>query len=92
MTTLLADNVYLYLGVPLRSGTAAVAVWQRATACSAGAMTWSSSASMNAGVKTLVLSHLIPADDPTVTDEMWINAARVHFHGRVMVGRDLLEV
>jgi ribonuclease BN (tRNA processing enzyme) len=46
----------------------------------------------SAGVKLLVLSHLIPADDPTVTDEMWINAARVHFRGRVIVGRDLLEV
>src|SRR3954470_7286500 len=29
-----------------------------------------------AGVKTLVLSHLIPPDDPTVTDGMWIYAAR----------------
>jgi ribonuclease BN (tRNA processing enzyme) len=46
----------------------------------------------SAGVKLLVLSHLIPADDPTVTDEMWINAARVHFRGRVIVGTDLLEV
>jgi ribonuclease BN (tRNA processing enzyme) len=32
-----------------------------------------------AGVKRLVLSHLIPADDPTITDEMCISAARVHF-------------
>ena len=46
----------------------------------------------SAGVKLLVLSHLVPADDPTVTDEMWINAARVHFRGRVVVGKDLLEV
>jgi ribonuclease BN (tRNA processing enzyme) len=46
----------------------------------------------SAGVKLLVLSHLVPADDPTVTDEMWINAARVHFGGRVIVGKDLLEV
>jgi ribonuclease BN (tRNA processing enzyme) len=45
-----------------------------------------------AGVKTLVLSHLIPADDPEVTDQMWIDAARVHFGGPVIVGRDLLEV
>jgi ribonuclease BN (tRNA processing enzyme) len=45
-----------------------------------------------AGVKTLVLSHLIPADDPEVTDQMWIDAARVHFRGPVIVGRDLLEV
>ncbi len=45
-----------------------------------------------AGVKTLVLSHLIPADDPEVTDQMWIEAARVHFGGSVIVGKDLLEV
>lgn len=44
------------------------------------------------GVKTLVLSHLIPADDPTVTDQMWIDAARTHFKGTVIVGKDLLEV
>ena len=34
-----------------------------------------------AGVKTLVLSHLVPPDDPAVTDEMWIDAARTHFRG-----------
>jgi ribonuclease BN (tRNA processing enzyme) len=45
-----------------------------------------------AGVKLLVLSHLVPADDPTVTDQMWIDAARKHFQGSVVVGRDLLEV
>ena len=45
-----------------------------------------------AGVKLLVLSHLVPGDDPTVTDQMWIDAARKHFQGSVVVGRDLLEV
>ena len=45
-----------------------------------------------AGVKTLVLSHLIPADDPTVTDQMWIDAARTQFRGNVIVGKDLLEI
>jgi ribonuclease BN (tRNA processing enzyme) len=45
-----------------------------------------------AGVKTLVLSHLVPADDPEVTEQMWIDAARAHFRGRVIVGRDLLEI
>ena len=45
-----------------------------------------------AGVKTLVLSHLVPADDPTVTERMWIDAARTHFGGTVVVGRDLLEI
>src|SRR5256886_5361062 len=45
-----------------------------------------------AGVKILVLSHLIPADDPEVTEHMWADAARVHFRGSVIVGKDLLEV
>ena len=38
-----------------------------------------------AEVKTLVLSHLVPAEDPEVTEQMWIDAARVHFRGRVIV-------
>lgn len=45
-----------------------------------------------AGVKTLVLSHLVPADDPQITDQMWIDAARSRFDGRVVLGRDLLEI
>ena len=46
----------------------------------------------SAGVKTLVLSHLVPADDPLVTEQMWLDAARAHFRGNVIVGRDLLEI
>lgn len=45
-----------------------------------------------AGVKTLVLSHFVPPDDPAVTDQMWIDAAKKHFSGRVIVGKDLMEV
>lgn len=45
-----------------------------------------------AGVKTLVLSHLVPPDDPQVTDRMWIEAAQSHFSGAVIVGKDLLEI
>lgn len=45
-----------------------------------------------AGVKTLVLSHLVPPDDAEVTEPMWLDAARAHFRGSVIVGRDLLEV
>lgn len=45
-----------------------------------------------AGVRTLVLSHFVPADDPAVTDEMWIDAARVHFRGEVILAKDLLEL
>jgi ribonuclease BN (tRNA processing enzyme) len=45
-----------------------------------------------AGVKTLVLAHLIPADDPEVTEQMWLDGARSTFKGRILVGRDLLEI
>ena len=45
-----------------------------------------------ASVKTLVLSHLVPPDDPEVTEQMWLDAARAHFRGQVIVGRDLLEI
>lgn len=44
------------------------------------------------GVRTLVLSHLIPADDPAVTDRMWLDAARAHFRGTVVLGKDLMEI
>jgi ribonuclease BN (tRNA processing enzyme) len=46
----------------------------------------------DAGVKTLVLSHFVPPDDPAVTDAMWLDAARRHFRGSVIVGKDLLEI
>jgi ribonuclease BN (tRNA processing enzyme) len=45
-----------------------------------------------AGVKTLVLSHFVPGDDDTITERMWADAAAAHFSGRVIVGRDLMEV
>jgi ribonuclease BN (tRNA processing enzyme) len=43
-------------------------------------------------VKTLVLSHLVPAEDPSITEHMWIDAASRHFRGRVLVGWDLMEL
>ena len=45
-----------------------------------------------AGVRTLVLSHFVPSETPPVTDEQWLAAARTTFAGRIVVGRDLLEV
>ncbi len=45
-----------------------------------------------AGVETLVLSHLIPPDDPEVTEAMWLEAARAHFRGPIVVGKDLMEI
>jgi ribonuclease BN (tRNA processing enzyme) len=45
-----------------------------------------------AGVETLVLSHFVPAEDPLVRDEMWLEAARTHFRGRIILGKDLMEL
>ena len=45
-----------------------------------------------AGVKTLVLSHFVPGDDAAITDEMWSEGARKHFKGRIVVGKDLMEI
>jgi ribonuclease BN (tRNA processing enzyme) len=45
-----------------------------------------------AGVKTLVLSHLVPAEDPLITEAMWVNAAQKYFRGRVVLGKDLMEL
>jgi hypothetical protein len=41
-----------------------------------------------AGVPLTSLRH----DDPAITDRMWVDAASVRFKGRVMVGKDLLEI
>ena len=45
-----------------------------------------------AGVKTLVLSHFVPPDDDRITDQMWIDAAQSAYKGRIIVGKDLLEI
>jgi ribonuclease BN (tRNA processing enzyme) len=45
-----------------------------------------------AGVKTLVLSHFVPGDDPSITPEMWERAARTNFDGRIVIGADLMEI
>jgi ribonuclease BN (tRNA processing enzyme) len=45
-----------------------------------------------AGVKLLVLSHLVPADDPLVTDDNWMEAVRKNFSGRAVVAKDLMQL
>ncbi len=45
-----------------------------------------------AGVKTLVLNHLMPSDDATLIDADWIAAARPHYAGEIIVARDLMEM
>ncbi len=44
-----------------------------------------------AGVKTLVLSHLAPAP-PTVPEETWRAEAAKHFKGEIIVARDLMVI
>lgn len=46
----------------------------------------------SAEVKLLILSHLVPADDPMVSEADWIDAARRRYRGEVILGRDLLVV
>jgi len=45
-----------------------------------------------AGVKTLVLTHFVPTDDPSVTEEMWTEGPRQNFGGKIIVGKDLMEI
>jgi ribonuclease BN (tRNA processing enzyme) len=45
-----------------------------------------------AGVKTLVLTHFVPGDDASITDEQWAAGVRKHFSGKILVGKDLMEI
>jgi len=45
-----------------------------------------------AGVRTLVLSHFVPAESPPISDDQWLAAARSTFSGKIVVGRDLMEL
>ena len=44
-----------------------------------------------AGVRTVVLSHLVPAF-ADISDGAWAEGVRKHFHGEIIVGRDLMEI
>lgn len=44
-----------------------------------------------AGVKTLVLNHFVPGAPP-VPDQVWYDAVKPHFRGRLIIGHDLLEL
>jgi len=44
-----------------------------------------------AGVKLLVLSHLVPGDID-VTDDLWLAGVRENYSGKVIVARDLMEL
>ena len=42
-----------------------------------------------AGVKTLLLNHFVPGTPP-IPDQVWIDAVKPHFKGRLIIGRDLM--
>lgn len=46
----------------------------------------------DAEVGHLVLNHLVPADDPEITEADWIEQIRATWNGRLTVGRDGLEI
>ncbi|MDQ2972173.1 MAG: MBL fold metallo-hydrolase, partial [Pseudomonadota bacterium] len=44
-----------------------------------------------AGVKTLVLNHFVPGAPP-IPDRVWYDAVKPHFSGKLIIGRDLMEL
>jgi len=44
-----------------------------------------------AGVKTLVLNHFVPGTPP-IPDQVWYDAVKPHFNGRLVIGHDLMEL
>jgi ribonuclease BN (tRNA processing enzyme) len=45
-----------------------------------------------AKVKKLVMTHFVPGDDPSITDEMWAVDAKKHYRGPIVVAKDLMEI
>ena len=46
----------------------------------------------SANVHTLVLNHFVPADDNSLTPQVWIDAVRKTFRGKIVVGKDMLQL
>jgi len=42
--------------------------------------------------KLLVLSHLVPGDDPTITDDMWLDGVRKNYDGKAIVAKDQMKL
>jgi ribonuclease BN (tRNA processing enzyme) len=45
-----------------------------------------------AGIGLLALNHLVPADDPLVTEQHWVDAVCAHYAGPLVVGCDGLTL
>ncbi len=41
-----------------------------------------------AGMSALVPSSPVPDGDPSITDQMWLDAAEAHLRGEVILGKD----
>ena len=84
---MLADRVReMVRALPNRERLARSIIGHHTTAEEVGAV------AAAAGVKRLVLSHFVPAEDPAVSDEEWLAPVRKHYRGPVIVGRDLMEI
>lgn len=46
----------------------------------------------DAAVKTLVLTHYVPVDDPSLSDDLWTEGARKYYDGKIIAGKDLMEL
>lgn len=42
--------------------------------------------------RLLVLSHLVPGDDPTITDEMWLEGVRKNYDGKAIVAKEQMTI
>lgn len=42
--------------------------------------------------KLLVLSHLVPGDDPTITDDMWLAGVRKNYDGKAVVAKEQMAI
>lgn len=45
-----------------------------------------------AQVKHLILTHMVPADDPEITDQDWIDEVRKSYDGPVTIATDLMRI
>jgi ribonuclease BN (tRNA processing enzyme) len=44
-----------------------------------------------ANVKHLILTHFVPPDDKSLTEQTWINAVSTSYSGQITIGKDLLQ-
>jgi ribonuclease BN (tRNA processing enzyme) len=45
-----------------------------------------------ANAKVLVLNHFVPGDFPDITDDDWTRDVKKSYSGRIIVGKDLMEI